>query len=444
VSLRARVVVLTAAALNAIIVFVCVLAYVVVKNELYDRLDETLLARAAVLAPVVGQGALSSPRLPIVAVPGEYVQELRGERSLRPPYQALVLPVGPRERAVESGRQEHAVRTVTVGDTSLRLATVHVGFETALQVARPSADEEATLHRLRLVFFLLAGSGFLFSLALGAWIAETALTPMRRLTAAAERIAQTRDLALRLDEHGSDEVARLSTSFNAMLLALDKSLAAQRRLVADASHEFRTPLTSLRTNVELLSRGDALPEAERAAAVHDVVQQLDELAALVADVIELARDGEAPARREEVRFDELVADGIERAQRHAPNVRFQTDLEPCVVRGDPQRLARAVANLLDNASQWSPQGGTVELSLRDGELRVRDHGPGIEPDDLPLVFERFYRASPARGKPGSGLGLAIVRQVAETHGGSVQAANAEGGGAEFRLVLPAIQELVSE
>jgi two-component system, OmpR family, sensor histidine kinase MprB len=437
VSLRGRVVVLTAAALNAIVVFVCLLAYVVVRHELYDRLDETLLARAAVLAPVVGQGTLSAPGLPIVAVPGEYVQQLRAERTARPPYQALVLPVGPHEREVENGMRQHVVRTVQVGDTRLRLATVHVGPETALQIARPNADEEATLRRLRLVFLLLAGSGLLFSLALGAWIAETALSPVRRLTSAAERIARTRDLALRLDERGSDEVARLSRSFNAMLLALDRSLAAQRRLVADASHEFRTPLTSLRTNVELLARGDALPAAERAGVVHDVVEQLDELSGLVADVIELARDGEAPTRREEVRLDELVAEGVARARRDAPGVRFEAELEPCVVRGDPQRLGRAVANLLANASQWSPPGGVVEVSLRNGELRVRDHGPGIDPDDLPLVFERFYRASAARGKPGAGLGLAIVRQVAEAHGGTAHAANAHGGGAELRLALPA-------
>jgi two-component system sensor histidine kinase MprB len=167
-----------------------------------------------------------------------------------------------------------------------------------------------------------------------------------------------------------------------------------------------------------------------------VVQQLDELAALVADVIELARDGEAPVRREEVRLDELVADGVERARRHAPHVRFETELQPCVVRADAQRLARAVANLLDNASQWSPPDGIVEVSLRVGELLVRDHGPGIAPDDLPLIFERFYRSSAARGRPGAGLGLAIVRQVAETHGGTAHAANAQGGGAEFTLTLP--------
>jgi two-component system sensor histidine kinase MprB len=438
VSLRTRVVLLTAAALTAIVVLVCVLSYVVVKHELYKRLDDTLAARAAALAPVVSQGSLASPKLPIVAVPGEYVQELRGSRTLRPPYQAIVLPAGPDERAVQRGERTRTVRTVTVSGKRLRLVTSRWTPGVAIQVARPIADEVATLRRLRLIFALLIVSGIAFSLALGAWIAETALAPVRRLTTAAERIAETRDLAVRLDEQGSDEVARLSSSFNSMLRALERSLDAQRRLVADASHEFRTPLTSLRTNVELLDRGAALPDSERSAVVHDIVQQLDELAALVADVIELARDGEAPARREEVRLDELVTAGIDRARLHAPGVDFEADLEPTVVFGDPQRLARAVANLLDNASQWSPPDGTVEVRVENGEVRVRDHGPGIREDDLPLVFERFYRASAARGKPGAGLGLAIVRQVAEAHGGSAAAANADGGGAEFRFVLPPV------
>jgi two-component system sensor histidine kinase MprB len=438
VSLRSRVVLLTAAALTAIVVLVCVLSYVVVKHELYKRLDDTLAARAVALAPVVSQGSLASPELPIVTVPGEYVQELRGSRTLRPPYQAIVLPAGPDERAVQRGERTRTVRTVTVSGARLRLVTSRWTPGVAVQVARPIADEVATLRRLRLIFALLIVSGIAFSLALGAWIAETALAPVRRLTTAAERIAETRDLAVRLDEHGSDEVARLSSSFNSMLRALERSLDAQRRLVADASHEFRTPLTSLRTNVELLDRGAALPDSERSAVVHDIVQQLDELAALVADVIELARDGEAPARREEVRLDELVAAGIDRARLHAPNVDFEAELEPTVVLGDPQRLARAIANLLDNACQWSPSDGTVEVHVQNGEVRVRDYGPGIREDDLPLVFERFYRASAARGKPGAGLGLAIVRQVAEAHGGSAAATNAAGGGAEFRFVLPPV------
>jgi two-component system sensor histidine kinase MprB len=438
VSLRNRVVLLTAAALTAIVVLVCVLSYIVVKHEVYKRLDDTLAGRAAALAPVVSEGSLASPQLPIVAVPGEYVQELRNAQTLRPPYQAVELPAGPDERAVQRGERARAVRTVTVSGTRLRLVTSRLAPGIAVQVARPIADELATLRRLRLIFALLIVSGIAFSLALGAWIAETALAPVRRLTTAAERIAETRDLAVRLDEHGSDEVARLSSSFNSMLRALERSVDAQRRLVADASHEFRTPLTSLRTNVELLDRGAALPDSERSAVIHDIVQQLDELAALVADVIELARDGEAPARREEVRLDELVAAGIDRARLHAPNVDFAAELEPTVVLGDPQRLARAVANLLDNACLWSPPDGTVGVRVENGEVRVRDHGPGIREDDLPLVFERFYRASTARGKPGAGLGLAIVRQVAEAHGGSAAAANADGGGAEFRLVLPPV------
>jgi two-component system sensor histidine kinase MprB len=137
-----------------------------------------------------------------------------------------------------------------------------------------------------------------------------------------------------------------------------------------------------------------------------------------------------------VRLDELVAAAVERAGRHAPQVVFTSELEPCVVSGARGRLDRAVANLLDNAAKWSPPGATVEVRLADGELIVRDHGPGIADEDLPHVFDRFYRAAAARGAAGSGLGLAIVRHVAEGHGGMVVAERAPGGGALLRLALP--------
>jgi two-component system, OmpR family, sensor histidine kinase MprB len=133
----------------------------------------------------------------------------------------------------------------------------------------------------------------------------------------------------------------------------------------------------------------------------------------------------------------LVADAVERARRHAPDKSFATSLEPCLVRGTPARLDRAVVNLLDNAAKWSPNGAPIEVEVSDGELSVRDHGPGITPADLPFVFDRFYRAEAARGLPGSGLGLAIVRQVAEAHGGTVVAEQpSDGSGARLRLKLP--------
>jgi two-component system sensor histidine kinase MprB len=225
--------------------------------------------------------------------------------------------------------------------------------------------------------------------------------------------------------------------FDAMLDRLQASQAAQRRLVADASHELRTPVTSLRTNMEVLLAGAQLEEGERRALLRDMVGQSEELSALVGDLIELARgDGDDPLV-EDVALEGVVAEAIERALRHAPHVRFRADLEPCLVQGVPDRLGRAVNNLLDNAAQHTPAGGVVEVALRDGALSVRDHGPGVPGDELPLLFDRFFRGAQERGRQGSGLGLAIVRQVAEAHGGTVRAANADGGGLIVRFALPA-------
>jgi two-component system sensor histidine kinase MprB len=223
-----------------------------------------------------------------------------------------------------------------------------------------------------------------------------------------------------------------------MLEALADARRAQRRLVADASHELRTPLTSLRTNLEVLGAEHALAPTDRERLRTDVVAQLEELSVLVGDLIDLAREEEPreDAALQDVRLDELVAHAVARARRHAPVVSFVSDLEPCLVRGAPERLDRAVANLLDNAAKWSPPGATVEVRVRDGAVTVRDHGPGIAAEDLPFVFDRFYRAADARGRAGSGLGLAIVRQVAEAHGGEVSAAPADGGGALLCLRLP--------
>jgi two-component system sensor histidine kinase MprB len=222
-----------------------------------------------------------------------------------------------------------------------------------------------------------------------------------------------------------------------MLEALEDSQRAQRQLVADASHELRTPLTSLRTNLEVLGSPRELPAGDRERLRTDVVAQLGELTELVGDLVELARDAEPPVEpHEPVRLDELVAAAVERAQRHAPDVVFAAELEPCLVTGSRARLDRAIANLLDNAAKWSPAAGTVDVRLSDGELTVRDHGPGIPAEDLSHVFDRFYRAAAARGRAGSGLGLAIVRQVADVHDGTVRAEAAPGGGALLRLTLP--------
>ena len=236
----------------------------------------------------------------------------------------------------------------------------------------------------------------------------------------------------------NDELGRLAQSFNTTLDALERSAASQRQLVADASHELRTPIASLRANIQILEEADRLPESERAALRADVISELDELTSLVSDVVELARGTKQGDVLDDVRLDRLVEALTERAGRRAgTEVSYELDLEPTVISGEPERIGRAVSNLLDNARKWSPPGAVVHVGLHGGVLTVRDHGPGFEEPDLPHVFERFFRADTARALPGSGLGLAIVKQAAESGGGSAEAANAPGGGAELRVSFAA-------
>jgi len=314
-------------------------------------------------------------------------------------------------------------------------------------LGRSLGEVDRTLSRLRLILALIALAGVGLAVVLGRIVARAAVAPVQRLTEAAEHVAATRDLGRRIRTAGDDELSRLARSFNAMLdslerstRALEASTAAQRQLVADASHELRTPVTTLRTNLEVL-RSRELPAGERERLLDEIEGQIDELTVLMTDLIDLARGDERQADTEDVRLDTLVAEAVDRAGRHAPGVTFRTDLEPTVVTAVPDRLDRAVSNLLDNAVKWSPDGGPVEVDVSEGEVRVRDHGSGIASADLPHVFDRFYRGRDARGRPGSGLGLAIVRQVAEAHGGSVAAEAAADGGTRMRLKLQVDREV---
>jgi len=275
---------------------------------------------------------------------------------------------------------------------------------------------------------------------LAGWgVARNGLRPVRRLTDAAEHIARTEDLRP-LPVEGGDELARLSTAFNQMLAALAASRDRQRQLVADAGHELRTPLTSLRTNLDLLSQVDAegvgLPPEARAELLEDVHAQIEELTTLIGDLTELAREQPPQVMLEDVDMAEITERAVERVRRRASRVRFDVHVEPWHVEGESAALERAVTNLLDNAAKWSPAHGAVTVSLTGGTLVIADEGEGIAEEDLPQVFDRFYRSPDSRTMPGSGLGLSIVRQVAERHGGSVEAARADGGGAEFRMRLP--------
>jgi two-component system sensor histidine kinase MprB len=279
---------------------------------------------------------------------------------------------------------------------------------------------------------------------LGRLAARRVLVPLAEVAGAVERIGLTDEgLRMRLEPRADDEVGQLAQRFNEMLGrlehsrdALDDSVRAQRQLIADASHELRTPITSLRTNVELLMAEAELPPEDRRRLLADVVEQTEELTALVGDLIELGR-GDLPAESvEDVRLDHVVEESIARARRNTPSILIHDELHPVIVRGVPERLGRAVNNLLDNAARYCPPGTPVEVAVDAAGVRVRDHGPGIAAEDLPYIFDRFFRGAAARGRQGSGLGLAIVRQVAQQHGGSVSVENAPGGGALFRVRLP--------
>jgi two-component system sensor histidine kinase MprB len=306
----------------------------------------------------------------------------------------------------------------------------------AVQIARPLTEVDDSLGQIRLFLILIALVGVAIAAVLGLVVSRAALAPVRRLTRATERVTATGDLSERIETHGGDELSRLATSFNTMLAALEQAVAAQRQLVADASHELRTPLTSLRTNFEVLMRPGPLPEDSRRRLEQDVHRQFDELAALVGDIVELARDGQSPAEEDDVRLDILVGEAVERAERNSADVNFRLTARPTLVRGVPARLDRAVRNLLDNAAKWSPRGELVEVEVGEGVVTVRDHGPGIADADMPFIFDRFYRSAEARSMPGSGLGLAIVRQVAEAHGGHVTVEAPADGGTRFVLSVP--------
>jgi two-component system, OmpR family, sensor histidine kinase MprB len=358
------------------------------------------------------------------------------------------LPVDAATIAVARNGGPPVSRDATAHGLHLRVLAEPFGKGRAVQLAQPLTEVDSLLDRLRLILALLALGGVALAALLGRLVAGAAVLPLKRLTQATEHVALTQDLSGRIESVGEDEIGRLARSFNAMLDALEQSMSAldtsvhaQRQLVADASHELRTPITSLRTNIEILQQAPNMDEDERRRLLSDVVEQIEELTLLMNDLIELARGEEPRANAEDMRLDLLVGEVAERARRHAPATAFEIDLEPTIVTGVPARVERAVGNLIDNAVKYSPPGEPVEIGLRGEQLTVRDHGPGISAEDLPHVFDRFYRGAEARGRPGSGLGLAIVRQVVGQQGGTVTAEHAPGGGTLMRLRLPGAETI---
>jgi two-component system, OmpR family, sensor histidine kinase MprB len=342
------------------------------------------------------------------------------------------------DRAIAAKGSGSSLSDRSVKGTQLRVLTVATAPGSAVLIARPLTEVEHELSHLLLILVLIGAGGIVLAALLGTLVARTALAPIGRFTEQTETLSGSLDLSRRLDVSGRDELGRLAESFHGTLDALERSVAAQRHLIADASHELRTPITSLRANIQTLGEAERLPAEEQASLRADIVAELDDLTALVGDVVELARGAQPAESPDEVRLDEVVSSAVQSARRRG-EVIYALDLEPTVVSGPADRIGRAVSNLIDNARKWSPPGGVVEIALRDGVLEVRDHGRGFSEQDLPFVFDRFYRAEEARGMPGSGLGLAIVRQATESCGGFAEALNAAGGGALLRVGFGATQ-----
>jgi two-component system sensor histidine kinase MprB len=425
-SFRLRVTLLATAAVAIAVVAASAVVYVVVRHQLRGDVDSSLVDRARDVlrrpGPVPGVVTLG-PRANLGGPP-TYLQVITSDGEGA----AVELPGLEKAKRLAAGGGRPFFSEGDVQRAHVRVYSVHIGDDLAVQVARPLDEVDHTLGRIRLYLLFIGLGGIGIASGLGLLVGHVTLRPVGDLTSVAEEVAKTRDLSRRIGTGSRDELGRLASTFNQMLEALDSSLKAQRQLVADASHELRTPLSSLRTNVEVLIGRKRLAADERQKLLADVIGQVEELSALVAALVEL--DPDAPPELEDVRLDELVASAVDRARLHAPNVEFHTKLAKSVVRAAPAQLERAVSNLLDNAAKWSD---SVEVHVAGAEVVVRDHGPGIAEDDLPKIFDRFYRAASARHLPGSGLGLAIVRQVAESHGGEVTAENAPDGGAVFRL-----------
>ena len=434
-SLAMRVALLTTAAVAVTLAAVSALVFVTVRAEFESSLDESMLRRAnaAVSADYTPSAEeLDLAGIKIFVVRGGQIFSRRGDDA--------TLPLNNHEIEVSIGQAKSSRRTTTLDGEPYRVVAVQAGEGSALVLAQPMESVQRALERLKVILLLASAAGVVLAGGAGWVVATNGLRPVRRLTAAAERVARTSELHP-IKVTGHDELARLTTSFNQMLLALDASQHRQRQLVADAGHELRTPLTSLRTNIELLGQAAENPDRQLSAAetteiMDDVRAQLQELTTLVGDLVELARDEPMSRDPEPLDLADTLASALDRVRPRAPGLTFDVEAESWPVIGEPPLLERAVTNLLDNAAKWSPENGTVTVRLDDGVLTVSDEGPGISDDDLPHVFDRFYRSQEARTLPGSGLGLSIVRRAAERHGGTVTAESPEGGGSVFTMTVP--------
>ncbi|MER7779391.1 HAMP domain-containing sensor histidine kinase [Streptomyces sp. NPDC096191] len=451
--LRSRLALLVAGAVAFAVTAGAVACWFVVKSVLVSSLDEALKANRMDRAQVsryvdLRTGLCSHDPLTHEQNPyGSSVQLVARQNTSCLIIGTEEVPLTDADRAVAEGSSANALHDATGSDgTQYRVFTYTVPglSDVAVSAARPLSEVNSSLNNLALVLVFVAGAGVVGAGAAGLWVARTGLRPVDELTRTVEHVARTEDLTVRIpvEDDSDDEIARLSRSFNSMTASLASSRDLQQQLIADAGHELRTPLTSLRTNIELLTRseetGRPIPEADRKALLASVKAQMTELAALIGDLQELSRPdtGQHEGRTRILPWHDVVESALRRARLRGRELTITADVQPWYVRAEPSALERAVVNILDNAVKFSPESGTVDVRLADGVLTVRDHGPGIPADELPHVFDRFWRSPSARALPGSGLGLSIVARTVQHAGGEVTLTPAEGGGTTATVRLP--------
>lgn len=467
-SLRLRLALWYGALTGMVVLLVCGYSYAVHARAHYDQADATLhgIARLAVAeldeadapsdtARVVAMTRSLGAHVSVVDSDGRVLAE---KESLAPRMSSTLLQARRSEPAYTGAARlapslhagagtEGIFENVVTPDGRWRVFLRHerTGGR-VLAVAMPLAALDRSVEAFGRLMSLMAAIGVGAAFLLGWLVAARALRPVALLTQAAAHIASSRELARRVPERRSrDELAVLARTFNAMLASLERAHVAQQRFVSDASHELRAPLTIIHANLELLRRGDALARDERALAIREAHAEAERLARLVADLLALARaDAGVPIRRMPVELDRVLLDVVGEARHLAKGQRLEIGpVEPTLVTGDPDRLRQLLLILLDNAIRYTPAPGRVTVALRhsgqEAEVQVGDEGVGIPADDLPRVFERFYRADPARSRDpgGSGLGLAIAQWIVARHGGRVTLESRPGKGTVAAVVLPA-------
>ena len=443
--LRDRLAALVAAAVASAVAVTGIAAWLITNVTVYNQLDAELVDIAAVTAnwvavDIEGMGGLDSNALKAANVT---VMLLRSDGRLTTlPGEEVSLNPGSEELSVARRQQGSSARTgIASNGEPYRIVAVPFQSTTekfALVLGRPLEATNNIMGTLAWSLVLFGVLGAAVSSAIGFVIARSAIRPVQRLTEAVTRVTDTNDLTP-ITVDGSGELADLGRSFNTMLGTLASSRERQKRLIADAGHELRTPLTALRTNVELLvadERSNMLPEGARGDILRDIAGQLGEFTTLVGDLVHLSREDVVEPHPEPIDLRDVINSAIARAKRRGPSLSFDVELNPLYLVGEPDSLERAITNLLDNAVKFSPPGGTIHVLLDGDRLRISDQGPGIPDDELPHVFDRFWRSPSARNAPGSGLGLSIVAQTIKAHGGWVKAGRSAEGGAEFIVRLP--------